>query len=66
MDDRKCVFWEYHKSILMESKWNDLKCAKCDSELELVRNNKYESVKKCPECGYRCMLIRKLRREFDE
>ena len=43
--------------------WENLVCKDCGEKMVLEKENDYESVKFCPNCGRRDLLIKKLRCE---
>lgn len=51
------------KTLMQEQQWANLKCNDCGGKLELEKDNEFESVKICPDCGSRSILIKKIREE---
>lgn len=56
----------YGKTIMLEKYWETLKCYDCGTKMELKTENEFESVKICPKCGRKALLIKKLRVIADE
>ena len=53
------------KTIMLKIKWKNLKCEKCDGKLKLTKNNDFEEVKECVDCGWRAILVKKIRRNVE-
>lgn len=51
------------KTLMQEQQWANLKCNDCGGKLELEKDNEFESVKVCQDCGSRSILIKKIREE---
>ena len=45
------------------AEWENLVCRDCGEKMVLEKENDYESVKFCPNCGRRDLLIKKLKCE---
>ena len=60
------VFPRCGKTIMQEMEWETLKCDDCGTKMELKTENEFESVKICPKCGRKGLLIKKLRGITDE
>lgn len=56
----------YGKTIMLEKYWETLKCDDCGTKMKLKTENEFESVKICPKCGRKALLIKKLRVITDE
>lgn len=54
--------FNFSKSLMIENEWDNLKCEKCGGELELEKNNEFEEVKVCKDCGHKVLFIKKLRK----
>ena len=53
------------KAIILENKWKNLKCKKCDGELKIIKDNGFEEVKECVDCGWRAILVKKIRGDVE-
>lgn len=51
------------KVALQKQQWATLKCMDCGGELEIEKDNEFESVNVCQDCGSRALLIKKIRKE---
>lgn len=58
--------FNFGKALLAEEEWKNLKCDECSGEMELVKNNEFEEVKTCKDCGYKVLLIKKLRYDLND
>ena len=50
------------KVVLQEQKWENLNCTDCGGRLKIEKDNEFESVKVCQDCGSRAILIKKIRK----
>lgn len=51
------------KTFTSMTEWENIVCRDCGEKMVLEKENDYESVKFCPNCGRRDLLIKKLRGE---
>ena len=51
------------KTLMIQKKWDNLKCTDCGCKLKLIYGDEFESVKLCQECGKKHLLIKKLRKD---
>lgn len=49
------------KTFTLMTEWENLVCKDCGEKMVLEKENDYESVKFCPNCSRRDLLIKKLR-----
>lgn len=54
------------KTFTLMTEWENLICMDCGEKMLLEKDNDYESVKSCHNCGRRDLLIKKLRCEERE
>lgn len=57
------LFKRQGKSFTLMTEWENLACRDCGEKMLLEKENDYESVKFCHNCGRRDLLIKKLRSE---
>ena len=57
------VFKRQGKTFTSLTEWENLVCRDCGEKMVLEKENEYESVKFCPNCGRRDLLMKKLRCE---
>ena len=53
------------KTVISKLKWEDLRCNDCGGKLELEKDNEFESVKRCQDCGKSAILIKKIRDDVE-
>jgi rRNA maturation endonuclease Nob1 len=51
------------KTFRLMKEWENLVCRGCGEKMVLEKENDYESVKFCPNCGRRDLLVKKLKCE---
>ncbi len=57
--------FNFGKTLMMECKWENLKCEKCGGEMELEKITEFEEVKSCKDCGHKVLFIKKLRDDLE-
>lgn len=47
------------KVLTTEEKWKNISCEKCNIKMILEEENNFESIKICPKCREKIILIKK-------